>query len=249
MVKNGIDVTSVEGAANSALRHPQPARSSSPRPRSACRCCGGARSARTHTAYAIETFLDELAEAAGKDPVEFRLRAAEGPSAPRRRAEAGGGEGRLGHAAPEGRFRGVAVHESFDTLVAQVAEISLGDDGGVKVRARGLRRRLRHRRSIPTRSGRRWKAASASASAPSCKSELTLTGGAVDQANFDGYTSLRIDEMPEVEVHIVPSDRPPTGVGEPGVPPIGPAVANAIYNGTKKRVRVLPVSKNDLTSA
>ncbi len=81
------------------------------------------------------------------------------------------------------------------------------------------------------------------------KSELTLTAGAVDQGNFDGYDVLRLDEMPLVEVHITPSELPPTGVGEPGVPPIGPAVANAIYNGTKKRVRILPVSKNDLTSA
>ena len=81
------------------------------------------------------------------------------------------------------------------------------------------------------------------------KSELTLTAGAVDQGNFDGYDVLRLDEMPQVEVHILPSEEPPTGVGEPGVPPIGPAVANAIYSATKKRIRVLPVSKTDLSSA
>ena len=73
--------------------------------------------------------------------------------------------------------------------------------------------------------------------------ELTLTGGEVDQANYDSYTPLRIDGMPEVEVHIVPSTERPTGVGEPGVPPIGPAVANAIYAATGKRVRVLPIAK------
>lgn len=65
----------------------------------------------------------------------------------------------------------------------------------------------------------------------------------VDQSNYDAYTPLRIDQMPVVEVHILPSDAAPTGVGEPGVPPIGPAVANALYAATKKRVRVLPIAK------
>jgi isoquinoline 1-oxidoreductase beta subunit len=81
------------------------------------------------------------------------------------------------------------------------------------------------------------------------KSEITLTGGTVDQGNFDTYEVLRLDEMPRVEVHIVLSDASPTGVGEPGVPPIGPAVANAVYAATKKRIRVLPFSKVDLRSA
>lgn len=73
--------------------------------------------------------------------------------------------------------------------------------------------------------------------------EITLTDGMVDQANYDTYTPLRIDQMPAVEVHIVPSDAAPTGAGEPGVPPIGPAVANAVYQATKKQVRVLPFAK------
>ena len=73
--------------------------------------------------------------------------------------------------------------------------------------------------------------------------EITLTGGVVDQGNYDTYTPLRIDQMPEVEVHIVASENPPTGAGEPGVPPIGPALANAVYQATKKRVRVLPFAK------
>ena len=73
--------------------------------------------------------------------------------------------------------------------------------------------------------------------------ELSLTDGRVDQANYDLYTPLRIDQMPKVEVHIVASDAAPTGVGEPGVPPVGPALANAVYAATGKRVRVLPLSK------
>jgi isoquinoline 1-oxidoreductase beta subunit len=74
--------------------------------------------------------------------------------------------------------------------------------------------------------------------------ELTLTGGEVDQANYDTYTPLRIEAMPEVEVHIVPSRERPTGVGEPGVPPIGPAVANAIRAITGKAIRVLPITRS-----
>ena len=73
--------------------------------------------------------------------------------------------------------------------------------------------------------------------------EITLTNGMVDQGNYDTYTPLRIDQMPVIEVHILPSENPPTGAGEPGVPPIGPALANAVYQATKKRVRTLPFAK------
>ena len=76
------------------------------------------------------------------------------------------------------------------------------------------------------------------------KGEITLKDGLVEQGNFDGYQVLTIDEMPKVEVHIVPSQVSPTGVGEPGVPPIGPALANAYYAATGKRVRVLPFTRN-----
>jgi isoquinoline 1-oxidoreductase beta subunit len=81
------------------------------------------------------------------------------------------------------------------------------------------------------------------------KGEITLDGGRVVQGNFDDYQVLTIDEMPRVEVHIVPSREPPTGVGEPGVPPIGPAVANAAFAATGKRIRVLPFVRNDLGTA
>ena len=76
------------------------------------------------------------------------------------------------------------------------------------------------------------------------KSQITIEGGAVQEGNFDGYDVLRLNEMPQVEVHIVPSSERPTGVGEPGVPPIGPAVANAIYAATRKRMRILPFSRD-----
>jgi isoquinoline 1-oxidoreductase beta subunit len=73
--------------------------------------------------------------------------------------------------------------------------------------------------------------------------EITMTGGVVDQENYDAYTPLRIEQMPEIEVHIMPSDAAPTGVGEPGLPPIGPAVASAVFKATGKRIRTLPFSR------
>ena len=81
------------------------------------------------------------------------------------------------------------------------------------------------------------------------KGEITLEGGEVVQGNFDTYPVLTIDEMPHVEVHIVPSQEPPTGIGEPGLPPVGPALANAYFAATGKRIRVLPFSRNDARAA
>jgi isoquinoline 1-oxidoreductase subunit beta len=192
----------------------------------------------THTAYAVEAFLDEVAEAAGADPVEFRLNMlADHPrhaAVLRLAAEKSG----WGTPAAEGRFRGIALAESFNTIVAQVAEISVTDgamkvervtcalDCGVAV--------------MPDQVAAQIEGGIGFGLGAILKSRITLDAGQVVEGNFDGYEVLRIDEMPAVDVHIVPSDGYPTGVGEPGVPPIGPAVANAWYAATKRRVRVLP---------
>lgn len=202
----------------------------------------------THTAYSTEVFLDELAHAAGKDPVAFRRALLK--DQPRHlgvlnlAAEKAG----WGEPLPEGRFRGIAVHKSFGTYVAQVAEIALKDDGGIKVE-----------RVVcavdcgiavnPDIVRAQMEGGIGYGLGAILKSEITLEGGRVVQGNFDGYQVLTIDEMPKVEVHILPSTESPTGVGEPGVPPIGPAVANAVFAATGKRVRVLPFSRNDLRTA
>ena len=195
----------------------------------------------THTAFATETFIDEVAAAAGRDPVEFRLSLlSDRPrhAAVRKLAAEKAGWGRP---LPAGRFRGVAVHESFGTAVAQVAEVSV-EDGGVRV----------HRVVCAVDCGVAINPDNVKAQIEGgigfglgaiLAEELTLTDGVVDQGNYDGYTPLRIDAMPTVEVHILPSDAPPTGVGEPGVPPIGPAVANAVAAATGKRIRDLPFSR------
>jgi isoquinoline 1-oxidoreductase beta subunit len=194
----------------------------------------------THTAFVVETFIDELLEAAGQDPVEGRLALLK--DAPREAgvlkavAELAGWGGDV----PEGRARGVAVHKSFDTYVAEIAEVSAGADGlprvhkvwcavdcGVAVNPNIIRAQME--------GGIGYGLGAA------LFDEITLDeGGMVTQRNFDSYRSIRINEMPEIEVAIVKSAEEPSGVGEPGVPPAAPAVANAWRKLTGKAVRRLP---------
>ena len=241
-VKNGIDGTSVEGAATIPYAIPnlrvELATTEVGVPVLWWRSVGS-----THTAYAVEAFLDEVAEAAGKDPVALRLELLKDhprhAGVLRLAAEKAGWDRPL----PKGRFRGVAVAELFKTYVAQVAEVTVDDRGqpkverivcaidcGVAVNPDIIRAQMEG--GIGFGLG------------AVMKSQITIEGGAVQEGNFDGYDVLRLNEMPQVEVHIVPSSDRPTGVGEPGVPPIGPAVANAIYAATRKRMRILPFSRD-----
>lgn len=244
-VKNGIDFTSVEGAANLPYAIPNLSVGLSSMqtgvPVLWWRAVGS-----THTAYAVEAFLDEVAEAAGKDPVGFRLELLKDhprhAAALKVAAEKAGWE----KAPAEGRYRGVAVAESFNTVVAQVAEVSIPSPGQIKVErvvcAVDCGTAINPDQVVAQMQG------GIGFGLSSILGEaITLEGGEVQQANYDTYTPLRIDQMPVVEVHIVPSDAPPTGAGEPGVPPIGPAVANAVYQATRKRVRTLPFAKGYTT--
>jgi isoquinoline 1-oxidoreductase beta subunit len=198
----------------------------------------------THTAYALESFIDEIAHAAGKDPVEFRLAMLK--DKPRHAAVLKLAAEKAGWSlpAPAERHRGIALAESFRSYVAQVAEISIDRAGRPKV----------HRVVCavdcgvavnPDQIRAQMEGGIGFGLGAIMKSQLTLNQGKVVEGNFDGYDVLRIDEMPKVEVYIVKSSAPPTGVGEPGVPPIGPAVANAFFNATGKRVRVLPFSRSE----
>jgi isoquinoline 1-oxidoreductase beta subunit len=240
-IKNGVDLTSVEGANNLPYRFgAQKIELTTTEvgvPVLWWRAVGS-----THTAYAVECFIDELAEAAGKDPVAFRLSMLEGhprfAGVLRLAAEKAG----LGQPLPPGRFRGVAVAESFSTFVAQVAEVSVDPQGRVKVE-----------RVVcavdcgivvnPDMVRAQMEGGIGFGLGAVMKSQLTLDKGKVVEGNFDGYDVLRFDEMPKIEVHLVKSEASPTGVGEPGVPPVGPAVANAIYAATKKRMRILPFTR------
>jgi isoquinoline 1-oxidoreductase beta subunit len=196
----------------------------------------------THTGYAVECFIDELLEAAGKDPVAGRLELmAKHPRAANVLREVAKLAKWNGPGPVEGRARGVAVVESFNTFVAQIAEVSDGKDGprvhkvwcavdcGVAVNPDVIRAQIEG--GIGYGLGHILFA------------EMTLDQGRPVQSNFDTYRSLRINEMPAVEVAIVASNEKPTGVGEPGVPPTGPAVANAMARLGLGRPRQLPFVK------
>ena len=240
-VRGGVDPTSVEGAANLPYAIPNMLVDlHSPTvgiPVLWWRAVGS-----THTAYSTEAFLDELARAAGRDALDMR-RAMLGRH-PRHQGalDLVARESGWGQPLPPGRARGVAVHECFGTVVAQVAEVSRDADGlpkvervvcavdcGIAVNPDVVRAQMEGSIGFGLGSAL-W-------------SEITLVDGVVQQSNFHDFRILRLDEMPRVEVHIVPSAAPPSGVGEPGVPPIAPAVANAWLALTGQPVRRLPFAR------
>ncbi len=243
MVTNGVDPTSVEGANNIPYDIPNIkvdlTTTTTGVPVLWWRAVGS-----THTSFVVETFIDELAEAAGKDPVAYRLgMLAKHPrhaAVLKLAAEKAGWTQPL----PAGRFRGVAVAESFSSYVAQVAEVSVDASGKIKVE-----------RVVcaidcgiavnPDIIRAQIEGGIGFGLGAVLNSQLTLTKGAVDQGTFAEYPTLTIAEMPKIEVHIVKSTAGPTGVGEPGVPPIGPAVANAIYAANRKRMRILPFARSE----
>jgi isoquinoline 1-oxidoreductase beta subunit len=241
MVKNGIDGTSVEGAANMNYAIPNVAVDLSTTttgvPVLWWRVVGS-----SHTAYAVEAFIDEVAHAAGEDGFTFRRKLLE--HHPRMKAvlELAAEKGGWSTPLPPGKGRGIAVAEAFNTFVAQVAEVSVDKDGQVKVD----RVVCAVDCGIPINPdiiAAQMEGGIGFGLGAALYGAVTLKDGRIEQDNFNGYRVLRINEMPKVEVHIVPSAEPPTGVGEPGVAPVGPAVANAIFAVTGKRNYVLPFSK------
>jgi len=193
----------------------------------------------SNNAFAIESFLDELAHAAGRDPVEYRLALLE--DAPRHRAALELAAVKAGWGSPlsPGHGRGVAVYQSFDGVVAQIAEVDTTGgairvervvcaiDCGIAVTPDAVRAQL--------------EGAVAFGLSAALHEEVRIREGRVQQASFQDYPLLTLAEMPEVEVHIVPSQAAPGGVGEPGVPAIAPALANAVHAATGRRLRRLPL--------
>ncbi len=247
LVKNGIDGSSVEGAAELPYAIPNVLVDlHSPKvgvPVQWWRSVG-----HSHTGFVVESFLDELAHAAGKDPYEFRRALLANQPRHLGVLELAASKAKWGTPLRNGRARGLAVHFSFNTYVAQVAEVSVADDGAVRV----------HRVVCAVDCGRVVNPDTVAAQMESgvifgltaaLKGEVTLERGRVQQRNFHDYPMLRMNEAPVVEVYVVPSAEPPTGVGEPGVPPIAPAVANALFAATGKRIRRLPIRASDLRGA
>ena len=215
----------------------------------------------TFNAFVTESFIDEIAHAAGSDPVAFRLDLI---GEPRREPFSQGEDidmGRLrnvielvadradwGGSVPEGRARGIAARFSFGTYVAHVAEVSIGSDGGLRVPRMWC---VADCGTVvnPDTVEAQMESGIAFALTAALKGEITVQGGRVEQSNFHDYPMLRIGEMPLVDVHVVGSDEAPGGVGEPGVPSVGPAVANAVFSLTGRRIRKLPILPSDLTEA
>jgi isoquinoline 1-oxidoreductase subunit beta len=202
----------------------------------------------THTAFVVESFLDELAHAAGKDPFEYRRSMLTKHHRHKRALELAAEKAGWGTPLPEGYGRGIAVHESFGSFVAHVAEVSVTKGGIVRV----------HRVVTAIDCGPVVNPDSIRAQMESCVAfgltatfygEITFKDGRVEQRNFHDYPILRMNEMPAVEVHIVETTDKMGGVGEPGVPPVAPAVANAIFAATGKRIRHLPIRPDDIKNA
>ena len=195
----------------------------------------------THTAHATEHMIDILAREAGKDPVAYRLEMLKDKPRHAGALKLAAEKAGWGSPLPEGRYRGVAVHESFASYVAQIAEVAFKDDGTFKVE-----------RVVcaidcgvavnPDVIAAQMEGGIGYGLGAALKGAITLAGGKVEQSNFDDYDVLRMSEMPKVEVHIVPSTEKPSGAGEPGTPLVMPAVANALLSGTGVRTTILPMS-------
>jgi len=238
LVKDGVDKTSVEGASTLPYQipnmHVDLHTVKLPVTVQWWRSVG-----HTHTAFSTEVFFDRLAKAAGKDPVAWRLQLLKDHPRHAGVLKLAAEKAGWGKELPKGHAMGVAVHESFNSYVAEVAEVSLQADGykvekvvcavdcGIAVNPDIIKAQM--------------ESCIGYGLSPVMMSEITLDKGKVVQSNFHDYQVLRIDQMPEIEVHIMPSAEAPTGVGEPGTPPIAPAVANALYALTGQEFNKLPL--------
>ena len=244
-IKDGVDQTSVEGMANLPYDIPNlQVELYTPTdvgvPIQWFRSVGS-----TQNGFVGEGLIDEAAIAAGKDPVAYRRDLLSKHLRHRgvldlAAKQAGWDQPLKPGAAGEKRGRGVAVHEAFGTFVAQVAEVTVKADGSYKVD-----------RIVcavdcgivinPDVVRAQMEGGIGFGLAAALHGNITLKDGVVEQSNFHDYTVLRMNEMPEVEVHIVASNEKPSGVGEPGVPPVAPSVVNALYQATGKRIRSMPI--------
>ena len=198
----------------------------------------------SQNAYANECFIDELANSLKIDPVDYRLRLLK--QSPRHTAvlKQAAQESDWGKPLKNNHYQGVSCHASFGTYVAQIAEVSVNNEGSVHV----------HRVVCAVDCGQAVSPITIKAQmegsivyglSATLNGEITIENGAVKQSNFHDFQVLRMDQMPTIDVHIIKSSEPPSGIGEPGLPPIAPAVANAVFSATGKRIRKLPIKAED----
>jgi isoquinoline 1-oxidoreductase beta subunit len=237
-VKNGIDATATEGMRDP---YPLPMRLTVQHPKLNVPVLWWRSVGSTHTAFVMETLIDEIARTTNQDPVAYRMDLF-GDQHARHRAALQVAVDKSGYAKtplPAGRAWGVAVHESFDSVVAYVVEASVRDGRPALHRVTaGVHCNL----AVNPRTVEAQVQGAAVMGLSMCLpgSAITLKDGVVEQSNFGDYTVARITDIPEFDVHIVPSAEPPTGMGEPGLPPLAPAFANAIARLTGKPQRKLP---------
>lgn len=240
MVKNGIDHTAVEGMREP---YPLPMRLTVHHPQVNVPVLWWRSVGSTHTAFVMETLIDEIAGGAGQDPVAYRL-ALFGTRHPRHRAAlelavAQSGYGRT--TLPAGRAWGVAVHQSFDSVVAYVVEASVQDG---RPRLHRVTAGVHCNLAVNPRTVEAQVQGAALMGLATCLpgNAITLKDGEVQQGNFGDYRLPRITDMPAIAVHLVPSADAPTGMGEPGLPPLAPALANAVARLTGRPQRQLPLT-------
>lgn len=201
----------------------------------------------SQNAYANECFVDELAQTLNVDPVQYRLQLLKKSPRHTKVLQLSAKEAGWGKAIEKDHYQGVSCHASFGTYVAQVAEVSVDNEGVVHV----------HRvvcavdcgqAVSPTTIKAQMEGSIVYGLSATLNGEITIENGAVKQTNFHEFEVLRMDQMPKIDVHIINSSEAPSGVGEPGLPPIAPAVANAVFAATGIRVRKLPIKPENLRS-
>ncbi len=248
MIKNYIDNAAVEGVENMEYEvpnlHVEYVRIDTPVPVGFWRSVGS-----SHNAFTVESFVDELAHAATKDPLEFRLGLLKNHPRARRVLEVAAEKAGWGKSPSRGQARGIAYHLSFGTYVAEVAEVSVdAKSGAVTV----------HKVTCAVDCGTVVNPAIVSAQmmgaitmglSAALKEKIELANGGIKSKNFADYELLRMREAPDVDVHIVKSGEKLTGIGEPGLPPAAPAVANAVFAATGARVRELPMKPETVLAA
>ncbi|XXT18565.1 xanthine dehydrogenase family protein molybdopterin-binding subunit [Sorangium sp. So ce429] len=240
IMKNGIDHTSVEGIAESPYVEKTPAlRVSLHSPKTPITVLWWRSVGNTHTAFAVESMVDELAHAAGKDPLAYRLELLKDKPRHANALKVAAEKAGWGTAPAAGRARGLAMHESFGSIIAEVAEVSIEQgrirvhevtcsvDCGTAVNPLGVEAQIQ--------------GSVAFGLTAALYGKLNIADGAVQESNFHDYPMLRMFDMPRIAVHIIPSQAKMGGIGEPATAPIAPAVANAVFALTKQRLRSLPL--------
>jgi isoquinoline 1-oxidoreductase subunit beta len=200
-------------------------------------------------AFVIECFVDEAAHAAGKDPLEFRLQHLKNNMRPRRVLETVAEKAGWGKPIPKGQGRGIAQHCCFGSYVAQVAEVSVNQGNGA-VKVNRIVAAVDCGPFVnPDTIKAQIEGGIIEALSTTLKEEVIFSNGGVKSDNFDDYKIIRMSEVPEIEVHIVKSNERIGGIGEPGVPPLAPAVTNAVFNATGARIRRIPLTPQRVLAA